>query len=123
MSSGIMEIERILCEALGASVPRTAQRIVAPPPQAAVSGQQPHVIVSQPQTRREPHDDTRAAERITWDANAPSTVQQRIAQAIHTIVERAHTEKGSPVPITAGNFPWRWLFIALVILAFFALLV
>jgi hypothetical protein len=69
-----MEIERILCEALGATVPNTPQPVV-PLRRAA------DAILSR--RRKESHDGTR----------------------------------------TAGIVPWRWLFIALLILAFFALLV
>ncbi len=66
MSSGIMEIERILCEALGTTVPNTAQRIVPQAPPVVVTRQRSRAAVTRSRTRKESHDATRASRHVPW---------------------------------------------------------
>jgi hypothetical protein len=109
MSSGIMEIERILCEALGTTVPTTAQRTIAQAVQA---------VVNQSRTRTEPHDDdTRKSEHRTSDTNFPETVQQLVAQAAEGVINRSRTRQEVQDDIrAAGHLPWWWIIIFVAIL-------
>jgi hypothetical protein len=109
MSSAIMEIERILCEALGTTVPNTAQRTITQAAQAAIRRWR---------TGTETHDDdTRRSEPRTANTNSPETVQQLVAQAAQAVISRSRTRQEIQDDLrAAGQRPWWWIIIFVAIL-------